>query len=463
MPMVVAKLGQLTAPGRRQVWFRGTWHEGDVVDAGATLLADSIVLLESEVPPWLVAAPVRAQAWPKDLLPYEELRRLVTLERREVPLAAPAKSLASYGTWYRDSRGMPCEIGTGGRGSGFAFLVNYSGWRIADLGDGVYTAFRVESTSGTVVILPSSLKSAPAGTAPDASDGHHLPMPYSALSPPSPPPVPSYSAPMRDADTVPFQSSWISLVPAVPEPRRPEPVSKRLRFVDIEFGHEVVTIPSEGRDLIERRPWAREVLNELRSDFDAEHPRGIRVHGVRHPDGRFDVEVDGLDVLEPHFRRLHWRAELHRSARTRQWFHVSDIGADDEDHDDVDDKLLKFGSRRVAFKRLYSVRYTGEPVRVLPGHGFVIPIAASDGGKLWYAWETVDGSFATYLFRPQDEESIAKMLDWTRQAGARRMELLGSPELRAQFGFVGRVRHKVKEDGTDTWWTGLAKQIGFDG
>ncbi len=113
-----------------------------------------------------------------------------------------------------------------------------------------------------------------------------------------------------------------------------------------------------------------------------------------------------------------------------------------------------------AFRLLYGARHAAEPVRILPGHGFVVPLDGVDGGPRWYAWETVDTKNATYLFRPADEVALRKMLAWTALLGAKRMEMIGNPTERADLGFVCRLFHRAGDGHLERWWATVQRTIG---
>lgn len=145
MPHLLARLGPRTAPDRRVLHTRGRDRDDVVSPAIQQLGEGRVVLLEGEEPPWIRAVPARLSAWPDDL---NDLVRVGAPMKRGLDELWGARGL-----WALDPHGEPCELVWGRDPDEVALLLNYSGWRFADLPPGPLAVTMARSTLGTVWIL----------------------------------------------------------------------------------------------------------------------------------------------------------------------------------------------------------------------------------------------------------------------------------------------------------------------
>src|SRR5690606_33456656 len=121
----------------------------------------------------------------------------------------------------------------------------------------------------------------------------------------------------------------------------------------------------------------------------------------------------------------------------------------------------KFGleQRAESFRRLFEHRDPQARVLILPGRAVIIPIAAGDGGPRFHLWETVVVDFATYVFRPQDDETLRRMHAWTCDPEHRRLDLLRDEALQVELGFQCRVIHTAHQQDIESWWQGICEVV----
>lgn len=145
MPHLLARLGPRTAPDRRWIHARGRDREETVAEPVAGMAEGRLVLLEGAGPPWSRAVPVRPAPWPAGL--------------RDLSPPGPAtrqhldELWGARGLWTLDPRGEPCELVWGRERETMAVLLNYSGWRFADLPAGPFAVSVARCALGPVLVL----------------------------------------------------------------------------------------------------------------------------------------------------------------------------------------------------------------------------------------------------------------------------------------------------------------------
>ncbi len=468
MAFMLARLDEMVTTSERRVWFRGRAHQGEVSGTAASRPSGTAVFLESDSPPWVNATPAIISPWPDNLGTVQQLQSLPHRVRAVRDIQA---ELTVWGTTTVDDRGVPCEVGTG-RAKGSVFIVlNYAGWSIGALGHSTYQVLEYDCDGKTIWVLPPTTNiSTDAAT---ASAVQVLPPQRLAAT--------AYQQtllPVATSHGIGFHPDGSTTRPSVltgapvpaplPLPEPPRLVNRRIKFTDVGFADRTVSVEFDGAPVVASVSWSRAVFNEIRSSFDAEFPEGVHIRGRILPDGSRDLALVGLDAAGRNFRELWYKATVRRSRRERRWLDADAVakerpgaGMDDEALDLFDIEEFALQSRKDGFRLLYGLRSRDEPVRILPGHGFVVPIQTKDGVSVWYAWETVDTKNATYLFRPADEVSLGKLLAWTARQGATRMELIGNPAKRAGLGFVCRIFHWAGEDHLERWWAEILNTIGL--
>ncbi len=455
MAFVLAKLGPVAGGGQRQVWVRGSESVAAVLPSAARAREGDLVLLDGSASNWTVTHQVTLTPWPAQLPPNVGAMRQA---RRPAFPAALSGVLTSTGTWTLDPEGRPCEVGFG-RGGGPVFaVVNYSGWKLSDLERGV------------VDVLPCSV------------DGHELwiitaravPSPPPAEPDPAPrtvsPPAPTYPAGFGGFGRELRVAEPTAVIPPWHPPPAPAeaPFDLHLRFADLTFLEGSLQFRYLDQVLSVETEFAHEVYTDVRDDLDQELPSGVRAVGAVHRGGGVRCEIHGLEKLASIFHRV-VRGRFIRSALgAPRWVDAEDLAVQNPDGGGRPDPAsvldipeFNFGRRAEAFRRMFKVRASGEPVRVLPGRAVVVALAASDGGRPWFAWEKTTGDYATYVFRPSDDEQRDRMLSWTEDRENRRRDLLSSKALRAALGFVARVMHRdAQGDQLVGWWRRLMRSIG---
>lgn len=448
MLFLLAKVGPVVAPGQRQVSVRGGGAIAIVPDSLSRLRDGDLVLLDSAGPPWRVAHAVTCTPWPPQLP-----NNVDTMWRaRRAPVRAALGGILSVtGTWTVDPDGRPCEVGFGRSGGPVFAIVNYSGWRLSDLERGF-----AEVTPCAVDGQEFWIVTAKAVSAPPAPDPMTIPR--------APQPRPGhptryrgtgFRAPVVEGPATP--SSW-----KPPPPPVARPFDIRLRFVDLVFLDGRVQFSLLEQLLTVETDLAREVYDDVRQELDKELPAGVRAVGTIHPNGEARCDLRGLQPLATIFHRV-TRARFIRAAlEVPVWLDAEDL-AEKAPGDRVRDAAavldipeFNFERRAEAFRRMFSARATGEPVRVLPGRAVIVALDAGDGGQPWFAWEKTTGDYATYLFRPSGDEQRDRMLAWTQDGESRRRDLLGDKALQAELGFVDRVMHRdARGDELAGWWRRL--------
>ncbi len=424
MPFLLAKLGAPAGAGQRHVWVRGEESVALVPDRLSRAPAGGLVLLHGDGPPWTLAHLVQDSPWPPEL--PGDLATLRTALRPAVTRALGGV-LSSLGRWTLDPEGRPCEVGFGRRGGPVLAVINYAGWMLRDL----------ESTA--VEVVPCSL-------------GTHEVWVLTAMRVPKPPsPLAAPAAPS-------------------PQPTLPAPgpaFDIQLRFAELTFLEGRVQFTCLGRVLTVDTPLAHEVYNDVRGELDNALPGGVRAVGSLGGDDGADCALRGIEELATLFQRVHRSRWLQRALGSPDWLDADELAATIPGVAGGGASALlgvpefELGKRAEAFRRLFKTRAPGEPVRVLPGRAVVVALGAADGGRPWFAWEKTAGDYATYLFRPRDDEQRNRMLHWARDPINRRRELLVDPVRRADLAFIARVRHAgAGGDELAVWWQRLRRAIG---
>ncbi len=456
MSFLLAKLGPVVEPGLRQVSVRGGESVASVPDSLPRLQQGDLVLIDGAGPPWRVAHTVTHTPWPAQLPDDVDTMR----RARRAPVTAMLGGiLSSTGTWTVDPEGRPCEVGFGRSGGPVFAIINYSGWKLSDLERGAAEIVPCSVGGHELWIVTAKAVSAP-------------PAPEPTPIPRAPPAAPVYAsghggfgfrpaAPEAPPAPLPWQP---------PPPPVEVPFDLRLHFRDLTFQDGSVQFRFREQVLTVETDLAREVYNDVRQDLDNELPEGVRAVGTLHRDGSARCELRGLEKLATIFHRVKRARFIRAALDATGWLDAEDLaaknpaGAGGGPSAVLDIPEFNFERRAEAFRRMFTARAPGEPVRVLPGRAVVVALVAADGGRPWFAWEKTTGDYATYLFRPSDDEQRDRMLAWTEDRESRRRDLLADKALRRELGFVVRVMHRdARGDELAGWWRRLSRAIGGSG
>jgi hypothetical protein len=446
MPFLLARLGPVLDPDTREVLVRGQVERQAVGPQVRKLREGAVVLLCGTKPPWLDAHTASLSTWPTGL---PGVQALWSTHRTGVLHVTVDPECGSRGVWVLDERGKPCELGFGRSGGPMAFVLNYAGWRISDFPEGPTEVVVCTTALGTVwIVTPTAV--------PQPGDGR--PSSYPAATAARFPVALSERSP--DEPAARSASEPASIAPPLPVTR----FGLHLRFQDIQFADGGVTVPVHGHAIFVATDQARHVYQEVRELFDEVLPQGVEVVGTLRGGQPEVTELRGLDAMAALFDTVEHRAFVRRSCAAESWLDAHELAAHGSGGRRDPARLLDipefgFDRRADAFRRLIAIRDPEARVSVLPGRAMVIPLAASDGGAPWYAWETVIDDHATYIFRPTTDEARDAVLAWTRQPS--RQELLGDKALQAELAFVRRVRHlDGGDDALGSWWAGVCRVVG---
>ena len=445
MPFLLARLQRLLSTTRRYMFYRGTVHEDDVSEEVASLAEGEVVLLWGSSPPWRKANIVQTLPWP-DLKHPREL-----WETRERSMEVVVQqTLSSFGAWHVDPRGVPCEIGIGARTSNIKYVVNYAGWRIADFPPIALRVWECPLPVGMLWLVPPD--SVPESVLQDESPPPRRPLRLRNESLPErrpPPPLTFLSAETQHN--------------ARPRPEpQPEHVDERVPYRNLHFAdHRVVVTLGQAYGV--EMESSRGIYSALIDQLAAENPEGPRVVGNIWPSGAHNLEIPELETV---FAKLEYHTFVHQAARKRRWLDGNQLTSMAGCPATKLDELLlhpELGltNRVEAFRLLFSLRDPSLSVQILPGDDVVVPVAAEDGGPHWYLWEKVETNHATYLFRPQDEETRKRMLGWIGlDKRGKRANLLVTPSLQRSIGFEKRAIHKGIETDLAGWWRDICQALG---
>ncbi len=472
MRMILAKLGESRSDGAREILVRDRHLIIDDFDDIKSLSPSSLVLLHGDSHPWHMASCPRTVEWPLDELGSPEDLWTNQQRRQEI---APAEIVSVTGRYSLDPRGKPCELGPARRSGPYRYVLNYAGWRLADIQQLVVDAYVCKAPAGLVLVIPPSSIDHPRAAkkrAPTASAAQ------AGVAPPSDDVAPSQllspgGGSRRAAER--YQSPPRSTArddgPRAAEAHQPvhEPFSTQRSFAQLTFHHGYITTRVNGKTITIESAISRAVFNDTRPFFDELQPDGIRIRW-RFTNGEVElVDTQGLETLDRLFREARYRAYIERYASSSRWIDADKLatanpaappGATAEDLISVPEFFEK--RRSIAICRLLAIRDNERKTWVLPRRAFIVPIRAIDSQLRWYAWETVDHDYATYLFRPRSDDEREHMLSWTRDTTRKRQELLRDRSLQGRLGYCARVYHYDDDDeALGRWWRNLCKAIGI--
>jgi hypothetical protein len=445
--MLVRTVGPPRRDKRRILFYRLDEHDCVVPEAIAQAPEGWTVLLQHDGTRW------GAQAGLPPLRPWSDfLPDFEAVLDRAAPRAWPTSySLTMMGAWGIDPKGRPCEFGMlRTDGNELAWVVNYAGWRLLDLNPQRTDAHFAVVGDRRVWLLsdksPVTAASLPDGRRygtpprierdPSPGAGRRTPRPAPDPTPPKPPPSPK----VIDLHLAADQVTWHD---------------EQIEFDHRATGHRVLQLLD-----------SRATFDSLKAALAKESDLQLHVHGVIHPDGLAELQVDPVPDLRDRFELVQ-RKQLTRVIKnTDEWLPIDDLPeprkkpsteSDDDDQDGDDDSIRRIldndefplSARGEALERLYEHRRRTERPLVWKGAAILIPLDFQVSTNTVWAWEVYQEDHATYLFAPTTDEQLEAMKAWTGQDDPGRDSLRRSSELKAGTAFLDRALHR----GTlEDWW-----------
>ena len=413
---------------------------------------DALVCLDGADPPWHKCIAVVARPWPVSLPGIRALRQLHRT-KRTVTIGAV---LSDSSVFVVDEDGHACEVARGAVRAPVRFVLNYSGWSVYELPVTGLVVAECTMDDGLIWVVTPQATPAPAGCRRSAQAGGRC---WDGVEAAAPRTLGTVSSSPPRAEVLP---SWPG---AVQPPTRFE---LKKKFTELEFADGWVSFDVRGERTAVLSEYALAAYQAVRDLLDAVLQAGVVVTVERGVGGVLACSLTGLEALPAAFHKVERKHFVRRSCPDGRWVDVEELirsrpgGGSGGLRDLLDITELGFGARTEAFLRLYDRRVPGSRAELMRGRGMIIPLAATDGGPIWQAWETVEAGHATYLFRPESDEHRQGLLAWAQNPDVALLEMLRDTGLRKELGYQRRVIHRGDEsDPYSAWWAELCTCLGW--
>lgn len=357
------------------------------------------------------------------------------LARTEGPLESVVLGeLQSYGEWFLDEEGEPCELGRADLdGARWRPVVNYTGLCLGSLAGLSLDAHLLSTPSGPVLVLPPTPRNTRALT---GDTPRHVPPtwsdPYAHIGGPAE----ARLSPPLDLDVSPEAVTW----------------------------HDgEVHLEHEGRPrIVALLEEAREAYEPLKSILAEDH--GLRLRIAEDLETRSYRARTNRDLCE--LFDLARKTQLSRIlVDSPDWLRVDELPAGSEGNpgggdDDFDEVMGIVGfdteDRRAACRRLYAHRPEGLCPVVWRKSAVLFPVQLPQWVRVAWVYEVSREDNASYVFLPESEEVLAEVQRTLSDVGFGRERFLRDEAARARTGFVARVLHTGPLDG---WWGRLCARV----